>query len=380
MSQRNKLGRQILFSMSLVSSLATLLVFVGSYVTYAIAFAFWPGGPSEPGSVWMPQSWDYLIVAMCLLMGLSIAAVIALRLARRILAPLNSLAESARRIAAGDLSARAVAGDRSLGETAHLVDDFNTMAIKLQGMAADMAAWNAAIAHELRTPLTILQGRLRGMRDGVFEPREELLGDLLAHVDSLSRVVDDLRTVTLQDSGRLDLQLEPLNVGAEVQHAVDSMRPALAAAGLIPELTRIDLWLECDGARLRQAVLALLDNARRYAKPGRLQVRMEMTKQRLILQVQDEGPGLKEEFARRAFEPFTRAEPSRLRKYGGSGLGLSVVRAIAIAHAGEARYMRSSTGGSIFEVDIPLIRARPCAEQGSATGSTVVVTHAGPLK
>jgi two-component system, OmpR family, sensor histidine kinase AdeS len=357
MTQRSKLGLQILLSMSLVSVLATLGLFVGSYITYDMLFALWPQPP--PGSDWLPRSTDFLVVATFLLLGLIAAAVIALRLAKRILAPLNSLAESARRIAAGDLSARAEAGDRSLGETAHLVDDFNTMAMKLQNMAADMAAWNAAVAHELRTPLTILQGRLQGLKDGVFEPRDELLRNLLFQVEGLSRLVDDLRTVTLQDSGRLDVQLEPTNVGPEVQRAVDSMSPALTAAGISVELTRIDVLLECDAARLRQALFALLDNARRYAKPGRLQVHMQTTEARFILRVQDDGPGLSIEFARRAFEPFTRAEPSRLRKYGGSGLGLSVVRAIATAHTGEARYRSAPTGGSIFEIDLPLARSAP---------------------
>ncbi|MGJ7530774.1 ATP-binding protein [Variovorax sp. GB1P17] len=353
-----KLSRQIVLSMSLVSAITTAIGFVGSFIAYAMLFRFLPPPPGPPDS-FLPHGPDYLIVAAFLMMGLIAAVVIALRLTRRILTPLNSLAESARSIAAGDLAARAIPGDRSLGETAHLVDDFNVMASKLQDMAASMASWNAAIAHELRTPLTILRGRLQGVQDGVFPPSDELIGGLLAHVENLSRLVDDLRIVTLQDSGHLDIRIQPENIGAEVRRTVESMRPALSEAGLSVEVTQSEIVLRYDAARLRQALLALLDNARRYAHPGKLKVELESTTSHVVLRVEDEGPGLTPEFARQAFDPFMRDEPSRLRQYGGSGLGLAVVRAIVLAHSGEVRYLRSSAGGSIFEVKLPFAIGKP---------------------
>lgn len=351
MTTRGKLSRQIVLSMGFVSAITTLIGFVGSFIAYALFFDYLPPLPGPNN--FLPHAPDYLIVAIFLLLGLIVAVVIALRLARRILTPLNSLAESARSIAAGDLTARAIPGDRSLGETAHLVDDFNVMALKLQDMAASMAFWNAAIAHELRTPLTILQGRLQGVKDGVFSPSEELIFSLLAHVEGLSRLVDDLRMVTLQDSGHLEIRTQPTNIATEVQHTVDSMMATLTDAGLVVEVTTLDIVLHCDSARMRQALMALLDNARRYATPGKLKVQVEAIQTGVVLRVEDEGPGLALGFARQAFEPFMRGEPSRLRQYGGSGLGLSVVRAIALAHSGNVRYRTSSMGGSIFEIELP---------------------------
>lgn len=354
MRQRNRLSRQIVLSMGLVALITTLIVFVGSFVIYGVLYTFFlPPPSSAPQDMLIPQAPDYLIFAALLLAALIVAIIIALRLARRILAPLNSLAESARRIATGDLAARAIPGDRSLGETAHLVDDFNTMAMKLQGMAADMAAWNAAIAHELRTPLTILKGRLQGLRDGVFVPNEALFHSLLFQVEGLSRLVEDLRVVTLQDSGRLQMRIEPTEIGAEVERALDSIRPALEEAGIRTELQIVPVIVHCDGPRIRQALLALLDNVRRYAAPGRLRIEVEPLDTRVVLRVEDEGPGLTAEFARHAFDPFTRDDASRSRESGGSGLGLSVVRAIAKAHGGDVSYAQSSVGGSIFEIDIP---------------------------
>lgn len=345
--RRGKLSRQIVLSMSLVCVITGLIGFVGSFVVYSLFFHYLPPPPASPSE--LPKGPDYLIAAVLLFLGLIVAILIAARLTRRLLTPLNSLAEGARRIAAGDLTARATPGDRSLGETAHLVDDFNIMAVKLQGMAANMAAWNAAVAHELRTPLTILQGRLQGMQDGLFAPTEESIRNLLTQVQGLSRLVEDLRTVSLQDSGHLELHIEPTAIGAQVHRAVDEMQPSLADAGLSVDVVTADVIVECDGVRVRQALTALLENARRYAAPGKLMVHLEAGHD-VVLRVEDEGPGLEPDFAAQAFEPFTRAEPSRQRASGGSGLGLSVVRAIALAHGGDVRYQTSERGGAIFEL------------------------------
>jgi two-component system, OmpR family, sensor histidine kinase AdeS len=352
-SARSRLSQQIVLSMSLASIATTLIVFVGSFVIYGFVYRLSPprhGGVLENV---MPQANDYLFFALMLLTGLIAAAIVATRLARRILKPLNSLAESARRIAAGDLSARAAPGDRSLVETALLVDDFNTMAVRLQDMAAEMSAWNAAVAHELRTPLTILRGRLQGLRDRVFELDDALVRSLLGHVEGLTRLVDDLQIVTLQDNGRLDMNLQPTDVALEVRSAVDSIGDTLHDAGFSVELHATSVVLPCDGARIRQALLALLDNARRYAAPGRLRVELAVQPASIALRVEDEGPGLSPEFARHAFDPWTRADVSRSRQFGGSGLGLSVVRAIVHAHGGHARYRGSRLGGSLFELEIP---------------------------
>ena len=349
---RHRLSRQITLSMSVVAAIAVLMVFVGTFIFYSIYMTWFPPPPGPPPL--LPEAPDFILIAIFLLLGLAIAIHAALRLTRRILAPLNSLAEGARKIAAGDLTVRAVAGDRSLGETAQLVDDFNAMAQRLQDAAESMASWNAAIAHELRTPLTILRGRLQGLTDGVFEPSDELFRGLLAQVENLSRLVDDLRVVTLSDSQRLDMRVEPTDLANEVAQAVDAMRPALEGAGFAVRMTTEPVTLPCDGPRIRQALLALLENARRYATPGMIDIRMNLQRHDVVIAVADEGPGLSAEFAAQAFDAFARAEPSRSRQFGGTGLGLSVVRAIAEAHGGHARYRTSNAGGSIFEIVLPV--------------------------
>lgn len=347
MTLRAGLSRQILLAMSAITVMAGLLVFFGTYLAYTAIIAFYPG--LGAGDEWLAPT-DLVILGAAILVALPIAAFVALRLARRILEPLETLAQSARRIADGDLSARVPPGDRSLGETAGLIDDFNSMAQRLEDMATDMALWNATIAHELRTPLTILKGRLQGMIDGVFEPDERSLRGLVLQVDSLARLVEDLRTVTLADSGHLDLQIEPVRLSQEIGHMAELLAPDLKAHGFSLILELSDVVVPADGARIRQALLALVTNARRHANRGAITISLAESGGEAVLGVADEGPGLSPEMATRVFDPFVRGDPARSRELGGNGLGLSVVRAIVEAHGGRLRYRPSKSGGALFEM------------------------------
>ncbi|WP_062221072.1 MULTISPECIES: ATP-binding protein [unclassified Aureimonas] len=341
------LGRQILLAMSAITVVAGLIVFFGTYLAYTVMIAFYPRLESDDGGLTLT---DLAILGAAILVTLPIAVFVALRLARRILEPLETLALSARRIADGDLSARAEPGDRSLGETAELVDDFNTMAQRLQDMAADMALWNATIAHELRTPLTILKGRLQGMIDGVFEPDERSLRGLVLQVDSLARLVEDLRTVTLADSGHLDLHREDVNLAVVVAELAEFAGPDLAAAGFPVRLDLADVIVRVDATRIRQALLALVTNARRHGAGGAITISLGVSERTVLLGVADHGPGLTPELAARVFDPFVRGDPERSREVGGNGLGLSVVRAIVEAHGGNLRYRPAPGGGALFEI------------------------------
>ena len=249
---RHGLSRQIFLSMAAVTVIAALIVFAGSYIAFALVIFVYPEALNYEG--WAPSEPELLIFIMSIFLALIVAGWIALRLAARILAPLSSLAESAQRIAGGDLSARAIGGDVSLGEIAHLVDDFNKMAEKLQDMANGVVSWNAAIAHELRTPLTILRGRLQGIADGVFVVDDQIVRNLLVQIDGLARLVEDLRMVTLADSGNLNLQKEPINLRTEIKRVLDFIGPSLEEAGFSVEPVLFDVVVPADGMRIRQGV------------------------------------------------------------------------------------------------------------------------------
>ncbi|SCZ46057.1 ATP-binding protein [Afifella marina] len=298
------------------------------------------------------------VVTLGLLLGIGISTVSLLGwiLARRIVEPLKSVAGAARRVAEGDFSARASLRRGNFGEAGDLVDDFNQMAERLQRAEAELQYSNSAIAHELRTPLTILRGRLQGLLDGAFAPSAELYGRLIEHVDDLSAIVEELRTLALSNAGQLDLQSSRLDLAVEAEAALTSLEDQLGEAGIATSLDLRSAVTSGDRSRLRQAFVALLENCCRYAPHSTVNVETGVAGQQVFFRCTDTGPGLSDEARLRAFERFWRADESRGRSGGGSGLGLPIVKAIAQAHGGDAVILASDGPGLAVEIRLPVER------------------------
>lgn len=267
---------------------------------------------------------------------------------------LGSVASAAQRITEGDLTARAVPSGLRSREEDQLIRDFNAMAAALQRAERELAESTASIAHELRTPLTILRGRLHGIADGVFAAEPQEVEGLIRQVEGLGRLVDDLQTVSLSRSARLVLRRERTDLADEANRVLVAMSADLQTAGLEPVLALQSAPVIADGARLRQVAIAVLANACRYAaSSGPLKVATRAEGGTAILEIIDNGPGIPPGAEERAFDRFWRAEESRNRTTGGSGLGLSVVKAIVDAHGGTASISNHAGGGARFEMRLP---------------------------
>jgi len=347
------IGRQISLSITVASLCSTVLSISGFYLFYYLLEVFYPRWYDEPKSM-MPSGLEWLWIGLTATVVVALATLIASRLTRRIITPLNSVAASLRRVASGDLEARARGGDTSMAEAATLVNDFNSMAERLSRMSENRVFWNAAIAHELRTPMTILRGRLQGIAEGVFEPGPEQFNSMLTQLEGLTRIIEDLRVVSLAESGHLDLRLQRSDFSVQVAAVVEAMSEALTESGFSVSLDARPSLADCDPARIRQAVLALLENARRHAIPCPLRVRVTLAEGHCAVTVEDGGPGVADDLRDSIFEAFQRTDVSRSRQSGGSGLGLAVVRAIAVAHHGTAQCRATERGGSSFEIRWPV--------------------------
>lgn len=345
------LRRQIALSMSVVVAVVILLFILGTQLFYWLWFTYAPESIPEEVN-WLPSAPEWMVLAIITSVALALAIVAALKLARRILLPLSSVAESLRRVARGDLDARAAGADHSLGEAALLVNDFNSMAERLQRMSQEQLFWNAAIAHELRTPVTILRGRLQGLAEGVFTPDAAQFRSLLTQVEGLSRLIEDLRVVSLADNAHLKLHWQTVNMYTEIEPVIRLLSETLTEAGFTVEVDVQAESVRCDPERIRQALLALLENARRHGEPGLLRITSQQMQGHHLLSVEDSGPGVPPELADHIFDAFRQGEQSPARKRG-SGLGLAVVRAIAQAHGGQAICRPGSRGGSVFEIRWP---------------------------
>lgn len=377
MKSATGLNRQLVIWMAAVTGLALAVMIVGITLFYSLVvyvdptFLMGDAPPPPEGMTWIdvwpgPLEWTAFLVLW--LLGMTGAIAAAVRFSRRLIRPLDAVATAARHIARGDLSARAAPEGAMFDETRQLVDDFNGMASQLRQSEAEMRAWNVAIAHELRTPLTILRGRLQGVVDGVFAADPAAFRALVGQVDSLTRIVEDLKVFTLAQSGRLELRLETVDLAEEASTVVAVVGPELKDAGIDLVYDLGSVKVRADGARVRQALLAILENARRYAAPGVLRIETRATPDEGILRVCDNGPGLPVGAANLVFEPFWRADESRSRAGGGSGLGLAVVQAIAQAHGGTALARAASPNGAIFEIYLPREVTVPARSGGEFFG------------
>lgn len=331
-------------------TLATLvlsLTFVA--VAYGLLFEFAPKLLSADDAL-IPGPVEWGMYSVCIVLGSIAASVVATRVARRMVEPLEALAQAARTIAGGDLSARATLVAPAPTEASQMIADFNAMAGRLEKAVDDIVTWNSLIAHELRTPVTILKGRLQGLAEGVFQPEPQLLQSLHQQADALARLVEDLRVVSLLDSGRLEMRPVEIDLASEIEGLARLVERDLDKAGFGLRMTLTSGRCVADPVRLRQAVLALVDNALKYAEPCVLEIVTRVSEAEVLISVIDNGPGMPERLSKRAFEPFRRGDDADIKT--GSGLGLAVVRGIAEAHGGRVTYERRD-GLSGFTITMP---------------------------
>ncbi|WP_084579567.1 ATP-binding protein [Sphingomonas azotifigens] len=353
MTKRISLARQLGVAMAALATMATIVSTAAFYLVYGVLERLRVVAPLPPG-VEDTTGLDIGITLAACVAGVGISLAVAVRVARRIVRPLGAVGDAARRIAEGDLATRIDPSPDAHGETSRLIADFNAMADRLQRMSENVQVWNAQIAHELRTPLTVLRGRLQGAQDGVFALDAQLVAGLLVQVEGLTRLVEDLRSVSLADSGRLEVELADIDLAAELAALAPTLSAMLAPAGFGLELDLQPGIVRADRIRIRQAVIALTDNAVRHADRCTVRITTAFAGDMAVLTVADEGPGLAAGLEVDAFRQFVRGPgPSR-----GSGLGLAVVQAIARAHGGEARYLRTEDR-SMFRILLP--RREPVA-------------------
>lgn len=281
----------------------------------------------------------------------AVAVVFALFVATRLTRPLDALTATARRLASGDLTARARVG-RAPGELGALGTAFDTMASSIQREEELRTKLIADVAHELRTPLTILRGQTEALVDGVTEPTTAALGSLHEEVLRLGRLVGDLETLAAADAAGVHLERERTDLSEIAAGAVATVRSGVDRRG-----PSFDLQLEPaptmgDAGRLHQIALNLLSNAAKFTpESGTIAVRTWTDGSGAHLEVTDSGPGLSDGEAERAFDRFWQGQAAKGR--GGSGIGLSVAAELAGAHGGTLRAGRAPSGGARFTLTVP---------------------------
>jgi two-component system OmpR family sensor kinase/two-component system sensor histidine kinase BaeS len=251
--------------------------------------------------------------------------------------PLRSLSAAALSIAKGDLNQRAWIGDND--EIGQVSRSFNQMADKLQSYEVERQNLIADIAHELRTPLSVIQGNLEAMLDNVLPSNAKELALLHQETILLNRLISDLRTLSLADTGQLNLQLRPVILEELVDQVIERLQLRIneKGIGLKTTIPASLPKLQADPERLSQILINLVDNALRYTPVGtQIVIEATATPQSISVSVSDNGPGIPDDELSKLFDRFWRAEKSRNRATGGTGLGLAIVRQLSEAHGGQA--------------------------------------------
>ena len=250
---------------------------------------------------------------------------------RRFAAPLGDLIDAAESVEAGNYGVRVRA--RGPRELRSLASAFNSMSGRLESSERERRRLLADVTHELRTPLTIMQGNLEALLDGVYPADPAHLEPILDETRVLSRLVDDLRTLSLAEAGALTLHREPTDVAQLLTDSVTSFRTQADAAG-VDLATKIDGVLpqaDLDPVRMREVLSNLLSNALRYTpRGGTVRVVASVADGKLRVSVRDSGPGIAADALPHIFDRFYKSDESR-----GAGLGLAIARSLVVAHGGE---------------------------------------------
>lgn len=275
---------------------------------------------------------------------------------RRVVAPLREMMIISQRIADGRYDERVQVRGRD--ELAQLAARFNQMAGQLEQVETMRRRLIGDVSHELRTPLTAIKGSMEGLIDGVLPATAETYQEIHAEADRLNRLVDDLQELSRVEAGAYQLDFRPLDVAAVVGTVVKRLASQFEAKrisldlNLTPDLPRI----LADEDRAVQILTNLTGNALQYTpEGGRVSIAASHVENVVEIQVRDTGPGIPSEHLDRIFDRFYRVDKSRSRRVGGgSGIGLTIARALVEAQGGRLWVTSPGEGkGSTFAFTLP---------------------------
>ena len=286
-------------------------------------------------------------------------------LARRLARPIEALADAADAVAAGNYPVPVPSTHASL-ELRRLSEAFTRMSTRLSDTEASRIRLLSDLAHEIRTPLATLEAYIDGLEDGVVQPDDASWSTMRDQVSRLRRLTADLREAAAAEEHALNLQLASADLADVVTAAAEAVVPRYRAKGVevTTSGTGRPILARVDADRIKQVLANLLDNALRHTHVGgHVALGIRTDGRTAVITVVDDGDGIPSDQLESVFARFHRVDSSRRSGDGsGSGLGLTIARAIVTDHGGTIT--ASSDGpltGSTFTIRLPLAASRPAA-------------------
>jgi two-component system sensor histidine kinase BaeS len=285
----------------------------------------------------------------------AIALVLGLVLARTLTRPLRELTAASRAVACGELGQQVAV--RSKDELGELAAAFNRMSAELARANQARRQMTADIAHDLRTPLTVIKGYAEGLRDGDLAPAAATFETVYQEAEHLSRLIDDLRTLSLADAGKLALTSRELAPRVLLERAASAHLPQAQRLGINLDVhAAADLpLLHVDPERMAQVLGNLVGNALRYTpEGGAITLAAERRGDAVHLLVRDTGTGIHPADLPHIFDRFYRGDDARATGEGESGLGLAIAKSLVEAHGGTISAASRLGQGSVFTIVLPV--------------------------
>ena len=281
-----------------------------------------------------------------------------------IITPLRRIAQSSQRIAEGRYDERVIVPSEAGEAMAILATNFNQMAEGLENVENARMTLLGNVTHELRTPLSSLSGYIEGLSDGIFQPGEKVYASMGAQIGRLSRLIEDIQTLSRVEAGEIQLNMQTLEVAKLIEQTILALQPKILSheIEISRQLPAEPLFILADADRVSQILMNLLSNGLQHTPAGgRIEIVLSKAKQNCRIEVIDNGKGIPPEALPFLFERFYRVDQSRARQknhQGGSGVGLTISRHLAWAMGGGLTADSDGLGsGSRFVLELPLAKS-----------------------
>lgn len=305
------------------------------------------------------------IIVEAMAVGLVISVFLSLLLAKTMIAPIQELTHAAEKVASGDFSDKVE--NSSKDEIGVLTRTFNDMAVQLEDTLDDLKRseqmrreFVANVSHELRTPITGVKSyaeTLAADPDMPADTRERFLNVILNESDRMTKIVQDLLTLSRFDAGSFEFSFDEVSFETSVRDVYNAVRMEAQAHGHVfvlevePGIPRI----RGDKARVEQVLMNMVSNAIKYTKDGgRITIKAGVRGGEVWCSVKDNGIGIPKDDTTKVFDRFYRVDKARSRESGGTGLGLSIAQEIVVRHGGRIDLKSRLGHGTTITVWLPV--------------------------
>ncbi|MFF3099829.1 sensor histidine kinase [Viridibacillus arvi] len=307
--------------------------------------------PLVPPSSTFTKNWAITFLSYSLIAGSLLILVAAIFLIR----PIKKLTQATRRIAAGDFNVKL--NIKQNGELGTLARSFEEMTHDLHQLEQMRRDFVSNVSHEVQSPLTSISGYALALKQVELtdNERSRYLDIIIAEADRMSKLSDSLLKLSLLESQSQQLQLVTFNLDEQIRRVIVAIQPQWSARNIHFELNLKPVCVMADYDQLNQVWTNILGNSIKFSKDGGvINVSIEQENKNVVVRISDTGIGISLVDQKRIFERFFKADRSHSRKYGGSGMGLAIVKQIVSLHQGDIRVESELGRGTTTIVTLPI--------------------------